>query len=82
MLQRECYIVYYRHNGALKNLKKIEDIEIYYVSERFKYATIYFDKKDEKKILGTLKKTKGIRQFEPSLLDKPEINIPLEKPVK
>lgn len=82
MLQRVCYLVYFRHNGALKNLKKIEEIEIYYVSERSKYATIYFDKKDEKKVLSALKKTKGIRQFEPSLLDQPEINIPLEKSVK
>ena len=49
MLERECYLVYYRHNGALKNLKKIEEIEIYYISERFKYATIYFDKRMKRK---------------------------------
>lgn len=77
MLNRECYLVYYRHNGALRRLKKLKNIQIYYISEKSKYATIYFDKQDEKEIKQILSKMRGIRQFEPSLLDKPEINIPL-----
>ena len=76
MLNRECYLVYYRHNGVLKRLKKVDLIQIYYISEKSKYTTIYFDKKDEKEVRQILSKMRGVRQFEPSLLDKPEISIP------
>ena len=77
MLNRECYLVYYRHNGALRRLKKVDNIQIYYISEKSKYVTIYFDKKDEKQVINTIRKIRGIRHLEPSLLDKPDIHIPL-----
>lgn len=81
VLNRECYLVYYRHTGALKKIKKVSEISIYYISEKSKYITIYFDKADEKAVRQILAKIKGIRSFERSLLDRPEINISLEQPL-
>lgn len=75
MLNRLCYIVHFRHGGALKKIKKLPDVDIYYVSTKNKYVTLYTDKELEKKFKAELKKIKGIRFVEPSLLDQAEISI-------
>jgi len=74
-LDRISYLVYFRHKSDIKKIKKIENIDIYYTSLKSKYLTIYLDKVNEKQVKQALSKTKGVKAFEPSLLDRPEINI-------
>lgn len=56
---------------------KIEGIDVYYVSEKSKYVTVYIDKLEEKRIKAALTKIRGVRNFEESLLDKAMVNINL-----
>ena len=77
MLNRLCYIVHYSHNGAVRRIKKMENIDIYYISSKNKYITLYVDKENEKKFKIDLKKIRGVRFFEKSLLDQAEISIKL-----
>lgn len=77
MLNRLCYIVHYRHDGAMKKVKKMENVDVYYISTKNRYITLYIDKENEKKFKVDLKKIKGIRFFEQSLLDQAEISIKL-----
>ncbi|MDD2259523.1 MAG: DUF2129 domain-containing protein [Acholeplasmataceae bacterium] len=74
-LDRISYLVYFRHKSDIKKIKKIENIDIYYTSLKSKYLTVYLDKVNEKQVKQALSKTKGVKSFEPSLLDRPEINI-------
>lgn len=76
-LDRISYLVYFRHKSDIKKIKKIENIDIYYTSLQSKYLTIYLDKANEKQVKNALSKTKGVKSFEPSLLDRPQINIEL-----
>lgn len=74
-LDRISYLVYFRHKSDIKKINKIENIDIYYTSLKSKYLTVYLDKVNEKQVKQALSKTKGVKYFEPSLLDRPEINI-------
>jgi uncharacterized protein YlbG (UPF0298 family) len=77
LLNRLCYIVYFRHRGALRKIKRIKVVDVYYISNKNKYLTLYVDNDQEKAFIAELKKIKGVRSFEQSLLDTPEINIDL-----
>ncbi|NLN50629.1 MAG: YlbG family protein [Acholeplasmataceae bacterium] len=77
VIKRECYLIYYRQRRALKRIRKIKGLDIFYVSKRFNYLTVYLDKSEEKRIINELKQMRGIRSFEKSLLDQPEINLDL-----
>ncbi len=77
MLNRICYIVHYRHDGAMKKVKKLENVDVYYVSTKNRYMTLYVDKEQENKFKGELKKIKGIKFVEQSLLDQVPISIEL-----
>lgn len=77
MLNRLCYLVHYRHDGAMRKIKRLENINIYYISTKNRYITLYVDKENEKQFRADLKKIKGIRFVEQSLLDQPEVSINL-----
>ncbi len=76
-IKKECYLIYYRQKKDLKRIKQIVGLDIYYISQRAKYLTVYLDKKDERRIKNELRKLKGVRSFEPSLLNQPSFNASL-----
>ena len=68
MIERKGLIVYFEDKEALNALDK-NVVNIYYVSEKNKYAMIYCDLNRYKPLCATLSQTPGIVSFEDSLLE-------------
>lgn len=68
-IKRSCYLVYYRRNRTVNEIKRLKEVDIYYNSKRLRYLTIYFDTKDEKNILNKIRRIKGVLKVEKSQLD-------------
>lgn len=68
-IERSCYIIYYRGKKTVNEIKKINEVDIYYNSKRLHYLTVYFDTKNKEKILQQFKRVRGVLKFEETLLD-------------
>lgn len=68
MIERKSMIVYFEDKEVLNKLDK-SIVNIYYVSEKNKYAVIYCDLNRYKPLCATLTKLEGITGFEDSLLE-------------
>lgn len=68
MIQRKGIIVYFENKEVLEALDK-SIVNIYYVSEKSKYAMIYCDSNRYKPLCAQLKSLKGITSFENSLFE-------------
>lgn len=80
MTSRKPYIVNYFHNNIVKKLNTME-VNVVYVSKRFKYAVVYIDSdKGDNYLKNQLKKTKGLINVTPSLIFDETLNI--ERTVK
>ena len=66
MIQRKGIIVYFETKEALEQLDKTV-VNIYYVSEKNKYAIIYCDLNRYKPLCSQLSQMKGIISFEDSM---------------
>ena len=66
MIQRKCIIVYFENKEVLEKLDKTI-VNIYYVSEKNKYAIIYCDLNRYKPLCSQLSQIKGIISFEDSM---------------
>ena len=66
MIQRKGIIVYFEKKEVLEQLDKTV-VNIYYVSEKNKYAIIYCDFNRYKPLCNQLSQMKGIISFEDSL---------------
>lgn len=68
MIERKGIIVYFENKEVLETLDKTI-ANIYYVSEKQKYAVIYCDSNRYKPLCAKLSQTPGIISFEDSLLE-------------
>ena len=68
MIQRKGIIVYFDNVEVLEKLDK-NIVNIYYVSEKSKYAMIYCDFNRYKPLCAELANLEGITGFEDSLLE-------------
>jgi uncharacterized protein YlbG (UPF0298 family) len=66
MIQRKGLIVYFENKEVLEKLDKTV-VNIYYVSEKNKYAIIYCDLNRYKPLCSQLSQMKGIKSFEDSM---------------
>ena len=66
MIQRKGIIVYFETKEVLEQLDKTV-VNIYYVSEKNKYAIIYCDLNRYKPLCNQLSQMKGILSFEDSM---------------
>jgi uncharacterized protein YlbG (UPF0298 family) len=66
MIQRKGIIVYFENKEVLEKLDKTI-VNIYYVSEKNKYAIIYCDLNRYKPLCSQLSQIKGIISFEDSM---------------
>ena len=66
MIQRKGIIVYFEKKEVLEQLDKTV-VNIYYVSEKNKYAIIYCDLNRYKPLCSQLSQMKGIVSFEDSM---------------
>ena len=66
MIQRKGLIVYFEEKEVLEGLDKTI-VNIYYVSEKNKYAVIYCDLNRFKPLCAQLSQMKGILSFEESM---------------
>ena len=66
MIQRKGIIVYFETKEVLEQLDKTV-VNIYYVSEKNKYAIIYCDLNRYKPLCSQLSQMKGIVSFEDSM---------------
>ena len=66
MIQRKGIIVYFENKEVLEKLDK-NVVNIYYVSEKNKYAIIYCDLNRYKPLCSQLSQLKGIISFEDSM---------------
>ena len=66
MIQRKGIIVYFEDISVLDELDKTI-VNIYYVSEKNKYAVIYCDLNRYKPLCAQLSQIKGVTSFEDSL---------------
>lgn len=66
MIQRKGIIVYFETKEVLEQLDKTV-VNIYYVSEKNKYAIIYCDSNRYKPLCSQLSQMKGIISFEDSM---------------
>lgn len=66
MIERKGLIVYFEDKEVLNKLDK-NVVNIYYVSERNNYATIYCDLNRYKPLCSQLQTMKGIISFEDSM---------------
>ena len=66
MIQRKGIIVYFEKKEVLDKLDK-SVVNIYYVSEKNKYAIIYCDLNRYKPLCNQLSQMKGITSFEDSM---------------
>lgn len=74
-IERMAYIVDYYGKEVPKRLKKM-DINLAYISKRFNYAVVYFDKdKGESLLISQLKKVRGFNRVYSSLYFNEEANI-------
>ncbi len=74
-IKRDCYLIYYKGNRTVREIKKIAGLDIYYNSKRLRYLTVYIDAKDEKRIIHSIRQVKGMLKVEKSLLNQPNISI-------
>lgn len=58
-----AYIVYYRNRQVLKKLETMP-INLVYVSNKFRYAVFYGEKRLEKNYFNNLKNIRGFIRFE------------------
>ncbi len=78
VLNRECYIITYRFKNAIKRIRKVEGLDIYYSSKRSRYVTAYIDQADVNRVVDEVKKIRGVQTVEKTKLDQAEININLK----
>lgn len=68
MLQRRSLIIYFQNADFFKTIDK-GMMSVYYISEKNKYAVVYFDAAREKSVRKYLDRYKDITSIEESLLE-------------
>jgi len=68
MIERKGLFVYFENVEVLDKLDK-SIVNIFYVSEKEKYALIYFDSNRYRGVTEFLKRQEGITSFEDALTD-------------
>lgn len=75
MISRVCLIVYFKTPRVLKKIKEINEVAYFHKHRR--YAVIYVDKTEVKKVTAKLKELKAVKKVEESQFDMEQFDFDL-----
>lgn len=67
MVDRKSYIVYFKTPRVLKRIKKMADVSYFHKKRR--YAVIYLDEQNHKKVVENINALKHVKKVEESQFD-------------
>jgi uncharacterized protein YlbG (UPF0298 family) len=67
VVDRKSYIVYFKTPRVLKRIKKMADVS--YFNKKRRYAVIYVDEQNHKKVVNNINTLKHVKKVEESQFD-------------